>query len=298
MVLLPEELEKIKRAGKITAEALKLGEGMIKGGAVIFDIAEAVERKMVEMGGKPAFPANISINEVAAHYSPLVGDGIVVKETDYVKLDIGAHVDGFIADAAITVRPAGEDELILCAKKMLSVAIPMFTPGTQITDIGETIEGVAKEFGFKSIRNLTGHGIERYNLHAGVMIQNVKTNSAGVIDDGKVYACEPFCTNGAGMVKEVDPATIFRWIMDRPVRTVEARKIMELGKTDFARLPFAKRWLQKQFGSIKTELALKELSSIVSVYPYKILKETGNGMVTQFEHTIIVGEKPFVTTLL
>ena len=118
MVLLPEELEKIKRAGKITAEALKLGEGMIKGGAVIFDIAEAVERKMVEMGGKPAFPANISINEVAAHYSPLVGDGIVVKETDYVKLDIGAHVDGFIADAAITVRPAGEDELILCAKKI------------------------------------------------------------------------------------------------------------------------------------------------------------------------------------
>lgn len=259
-------------------------------------MAEAIERKIESLGGRPAFPINISINEVAAHYSPTLHNKNSIKADDYVKLDVGVHVDGWIGDTAITVRLAGEDEIIECSNRMLAVALPMFKPDASLADIGAAVEDVAKEFELNPVRNLTGHSLARYNLHAGHVVPNIRTNVAKTLLEGEVYAVEPFCTPGGGWVKDAEPPMIFRWIADSPVRMAEARRILQLAKTDFSKLPFAKRWVEKEISGVKLELALKQAIGSGGLHPYNILKESSGKPVGQAEHTVIVADKPIVTT--
>lgn len=291
-----EILEKYKKAGRIIAEVMELAKKRVKPGLKIFELAEFIEKKTIELGAKPGFPACISLNGMAAHYSPILNDTIEIGEKDYVKIDIGAHVDGYISDMAETVRIAGKDDIIKCSEKMLAKAMGMFKPGTTIREIGEAVENVAKEFGMNPIRNLTGHSIERHVLHAGMHIPNIKEDNKYQLREWEVYAIEPFCTPGNGFVKDSGSPLIFRWISDRPCRTQEARKIQELAKIEYERLPFAKRWIQKQIPSIKVELALKELLNSEALYAYHPLKEVSEKNVAQTEHTLIVRDKPILIT--
>ncbi len=291
-----ETLEKFRRAGKIAAEAREHGRKLIKEGALASEIAEAVEKKIIFLGGKLAFPLNISINDIAAHWTPPAADRTTIKAGDYVKIDVGDHIDGYLADTAITVRVAGKDNLIKCCEKMLEVGTSLFKPGVSISEIGEAIESVSKEFGFNSVRNLCGHSIDRHMVHAGMTIQNIKNDNKYQLRENEVYACEPFCTPGNGFVKDSGAAQIFRWLADRPTRMIEARKILELGKIKFERLPFAKRWVQKEISGAKVELALKQLIEMNAIYPYYPLREVSNAAVAQAEHTIIVKEKPIIIT--
>jgi methionyl aminopeptidase len=294
-----EVLEKYKKAGKIAAEAKEFGLKLIKPGALAIEIVEDVEKKIFQLGGKIAFPVNFSINDIAAHWTPVLNDITKVKEGEYVKLDIGVQIDGYIADTASTVKVGmKKDDLIICSEKMLEEALKLFKPGTTIGEIGEAIENAAKEFKFNPIRNLTGHSLNRHDLHSGAIIPNIKTDNKYQLRENEVYACEPFCTPGNGFVKESGNPLIFRWINDKPCRIQEARKILELARTEYERLPFAKRWIQKIVSGIKVELALKELLSSNSIYGYPILREISEKNVAQSEHTIIVREKPIITTKL
>lgn len=289
-------LEKYLKAGKIAKETLEYGKALVKGGATALEIAEAIEKKIFALGGKPAFPVNIGINETAAHFTPVLQSKEIIKAEDYVKLDLGVHIGGYIADTAVTIRPAGKDALVECSEKMLGVALALFVPGGKISEIGEAVEGVAKEFGFKAVRNLTGHGLKQYDLHAGTNVYNVKNSSQKILEEGEVYAVEPFCTTGAGLVKDSEPALIFMHLSDKPVRSAEARKIMEMAKTKYGGLPFAKRWLEKSLSPLKMNLALNELSRIGALHAFAQLKEVSGKPVAQSEHTVIVADKPIVTT--
>jgi len=294
-----EILDKYLKAGKIAARGRELGASLVKEGALVVDIAEKVEGEIKKLGGELAFPINISLNNAAAHYTPSLGDELVIERSDYVKIDVGVHVDGYIGDTAVTLCPAGKDDLIKCSEKMLAAAIPLFTPKRRIVEISEAIEGVAKEFGFNPVRNLTGHGLERFNVHAVPSIPNVSVSTNSplrglILTEGQVIACEPFCTTGRGMVKDVEPALIFKWMKDVPVRGFTSRQILSAAKDRWKGLPFAKRWVQKEFGGLKAQIALKELVKRGGLHAYKILKDSAP--VAQSEHTIIVGEKPLVTT--
>lgn len=289
-------LEKYMEAGRLSAEVRDYGASLVRPGTKLLDLAEAIDRKIAELKAEPAFPVNISINEIAAHYSPTLQDQTVIKAEDYVKVDIGIQVDGYIGDTAITVRPAGKDKLIECSEKMLETALKMFTPGTKMKDIGEAIENVAKRHGFNPIRNLSGHGLEQYDLHARSTVPNIKTNDDYVLKEGEVWAVEPFCTAGDGMVKESEPAMIFMFVQDKPGRTPESRKILELAKNRWHTLPFAKRWLQKELGSIKVEMALRQLIAANAIHVFDPLKEVSGKPVAQSEHTVIVAKEPIVTT--
>lgn len=291
-------LEKYIKAGEIAAQVLNFAKNIVKEEMLVVELAESIEKKIFELGAKPAFPVNISLNDLAAHYHPALNDKLAIKEEDYVKIDIGVHVDGYIGDTAATVRLAGKDRLIECSEKMLDNAIKIIRPGVTIGEIGETIENISKEFGFNPIRNLTGHSLDRFDVHAGMTIPNIKNDSKYQLREDEIYAIEPFCTTGNGLVKESGSALIFRWIVDRPTRMIEARKIMEMARDKYERLPFAKRWIQKEISPLKVELALKELLAVNALYGYQPLREVSNKPVAQSEHSIIVKDKPIILTSL
>ena len=290
-----EVLEAYKKAGKICAAVREFGARLIREDALAVDIADTVEKRIRELGARPAFQTTVSINDVAAHYAPVLHDPLTIKTADYVKLDLGVHVDGWIADTAVTIRPAGKDALIECVEKMLAAAIPMFRPGTIIEEISTTIEDVAKGFGLKPVANLTGHSIDRWTVHGGIVIPCVRGTAPKVLSEGEVYGTDIFVTAGKGLVKDSPPPTIFRWISDRPPRLPLARRLLAAARLDWQKLPFAKRWAQEKFGNV--DLALNQLVKGGSLYPYNVLKEVSGKPVAQAEHTVIVGDRPIVITI-
>ncbi|MEM5778130.1 MAG: type II methionyl aminopeptidase [Candidatus Aenigmatarchaeota archaeon] len=293
-----EVLDKYKKAGEVAAQVLEFAKSIIKENILVVELAEKIENKILELKAKPAFPVNISVNDMAAHYHPTLNDKLIIRAEDYVKIDVGVHIDGYIGDTAATFRLAGKDDLIICSEKMLENALKIIRPGITIAEIGEAIENTAIEFGFKPIRNLTGHSLDRFDVHSGLIIPNVKNDSKYQLREDEVIAIEPFCTNGDGFVKDSGSALIFRWINDRPTRLLEARKILEIARDKYEKLPFAKRWVQKEISPLKVELALKELLNVNALYGYQPLREVSGKPVAQSEHTVIVKEKPVILTTL
>ncbi|WP_457742152.1 type II methionyl aminopeptidase [Thermococcus sp.] len=294
-----EEVDALVKAGEIARKVKEEVMGMIRPGAKLLDIAEFVEKRILELGGRPAFPCNLSLNEIAAHYTPYKGDETVLNEGDYLKLDLGVHVDGYIADTAMTFRVGMEDdELMEAAKEALENAIATVRAGVMVRDIAKAIEETIRGRGFNPIVNLSGHKIERYKLHAGISIPNVyRQADTYVLKEGDVFAIEPFATTGAGQVIEVPPALIFMYVRDRPVRMLQARRLLMHIKKEYKTLPFAYRWLQGFLPEGQLKMALAQLDKAGAIYSYPILREVRGGAVAQFEHTVIVEKDgAYITT--
>jgi len=286
-----ESLSYYKKAGEIAKEVLEEGLKKIKPGVKLLEVAEFVEAKIIEKGGKPAFPCNISVNEIAAHYSPTAWDERTFEKGDLVKLDIGVHVNGYIADVAksIDLGNKGENKkLIEASEEALKNAIDMIKPGVKTSEIGETIEETIKGFGFVPVSNLTGHQLQRWRLHGGMFIPNVKIRGGEEIKEGDVIAIEPFATNGFGRVVDQSEAIIFRYLQDRPLRMKEARVILQYAKENFNTLPFAERWIANLVPRFKLNQALRQLIYSKAIHAYHILREKDKGIVSQAEHTVIV----------
>jgi methionyl aminopeptidase len=279
-----EVIEKYVRAGKVVSKVRDEAVKLVKVGASILEVAEFVERRIVEEGCKPAFPVNISLNDAAAHVTPKRNDDAVFGE-DVVKIDLGAHIDGYIADAAVTIDLAGEKELVRASREALNAAIEILHAGVNTGEIGRVIEEVITGYGYKPISNLTGHGLMQYVQHAPPAIPNVHTEHGVVLEAGDIIALEPFATNGAGRVVEGRLKEIYHLIGKKPVRHPAARKLLEqiLG---YNGLPFAKRWLEGQ----RVDFALLQLERAGVVAGYPVLKDAAGGMVSQAEHTVIITE--------
>jgi methionyl aminopeptidase len=290
-----DELEKYIKSGRIAAEACKNARNMLKPGVRIIDIAESVEDGIRKMGGEPAFPVNISINDTAAHYTPQFNDAKTIGENDVVKIDVGVHVDGYIGDTAFTWS-AKENMLIDASESVLKAAIAVIAPSVTVSEISSAIEGKAKELGVGLIVNLTGHTLDRYVFHGAPSIPNTSNDNSHRFEDGDVIAIEPFVLESNGTVKDSTPTEIYRHVIDRPVRLPEARKILELARGSYSSLPFAKRWLCKALSPLKVQLALTQLESVGAIEPFPVLKESRGRPIAQAEHTIIVKDKPIVTT--
>ena len=286
--------EKYIKAGKIASHVRDGAVKQAKPGVKLLYLAEFIETETRKLGGEPAFPANLSLNEIAAHYTPYKNDSTVIPENSILKIDIGVHVDGYVADTARTVAFSAELEKLSDASRLaLEEAIKIVKPGVKVADISKKIEETIKSCGFKPVSNLTGHGLDRYFLHASPQIPNIAVTGDIRLKDGQAIAIEPFATNGRGFVKESSPVLIYMLTGKKPVRNMDARKSMEFAEA-FNGLPFAERWLP--FDSVfKSRLSLRELKEKGILYEYPPLKETG--MVSQHEHTLIVGDEPIVTTL-
>lgn len=293
-----EILEKYIKAGRIGAKARELALEKARLGLNILELAEAIEGFIIKSGGRPAFPVNISINELAAHYTPAIGEKRVIKKGDLVKIDIGVEVDGYIGDLAFTYC-SEKNPLVDAANEAVNAGIAIIKPGITVGEIGRAIDKAVKDSGLGLIVNLTGHNLDRYIFHGGLSIPNMSNNSARALQEGDVIALEPFISQSNGRVDETGVIEIYQYIQDRPVRLASARKILQLTRDKYHGLPFARRWLVKEgITPLGISLALKQLEAVNAIKPYPVLKEIENKKIAQAEHTIIVLEKPIVTTRL
>ncbi len=283
-----EELENYEKAFKISEQAVGYVKKIDLTNRKILEIAEEIENVIKTLDGKPAWPVNILINEIAAHYTPDINDTIVLKEGDLVKIDIGVQVNGYICDKAFSLCVGQNTHpLIEASEKGLGEALKLIKPGTKIFEISEVVENTVNSFGFNTIRNLCGHAVERYNQHAHPSIPNGKNTIKEELQADQVIAMEVFATNGSGWVKESTPVLIFKYKEDRPVRLWEARQILDKAKIQFETLPFTRRWI-KDISTLKFDMAMRQLVEADAVYEYPPLKEESNGLVAVTEETVII----------
>ena len=293
-------MEAYEKSGKIVSKVRKKAVDYVHSEMKILELVEFVEGNIVEMGGTIAFPCNVSINEITAHYTSPPGDETIIKNGDLVKIDLGAHVDGYIADSAVSVL-VGDDEteldsekrelslnMIETAQEALQSAINTVRDGVELGEIGSAIEETIKNRGFNSVSNLTGHSMDRYILHAGISVPNIREQNHHKIEEGDVLAIEPFVTDGIGRVGDMNDAYIFRFLRERPMRMAQARKLLNMISTNYRNLPFSQRWLAEQSNEKQLNMAMRQLISSRAIYPYHVLKEKSDARVAQAEHTVIV----------
>lgn len=298
-----EELDKLIKAGKIGAEARELGASLVKPGASSREICEEIENLIIKRGAKLAFPCNLSINEIAAHYTPGINDDMKIPDSGIIKVDVGASIDGYLSDTATSVIIGSHNkELASAVSKALESVINIMKPNISIYDIGKTIESVIKSSGFRPIKNLTGHTISRYNLHAGESVPNYADRNTFYkkLRPGTQVAIEPFGTIGKGFVIDGPKAYIYSLTGRKPKAiSEEAQALLSYIQEKYSTLPFAARWLASEFEPSKVENMLGELVRQKAVVDYPILIEAGKGLVAQYEHTfLILNDKVIVTTLL
>ncbi|MCE4615404.1 MAG: type II methionyl aminopeptidase [Desulfurococcales archaeon] len=286
-----EVIKKYLRAGEIAREVREYSDKIVKPGEKALNVCLELERKIIDMGGKLAFPCNISINEVAAHFTPLYNDTTIIPPDAVVKVDLGVHIDGYIADTAKTIDLSDKHVLLLeASKEALEKAIKTLKPGVKAFEIGLAIEHVIKNYGFKPVRNLTGHSIDRYRIHAGLSIPNYGDRFAVFkINKDMTIAIEPFATNGKGLTREGKIANIYSLAKTNPRKLDrESREVFDYISQEYKTLPFTPRWLVPVFGEKTVEHAMRVLIKTKTLYVYPILVEVGRGLVSQFEHTILL----------
>ncbi len=290
-----EELEDWKKACKISAQALAYGKLLIKKGNNLLDVTKKTDEKIISLGGKIAFPSQVSMDQIAAHFCPTKNNNPVF-DNQIVKLDVGAHINGFIGDNACTVDLSGENnELVKASREALNNAIKIIKPGITLEEIGRTIQETIMNFGFSPVRNLSGHGLGKFEVHTKPTVPNYNNGDETEIKKGDIFAIEPFATNGHGIVIETSNPTVFSFVQKKPVRDMTTRQILkEIG--NYKGLPFAKWWLEEKFSLFRVNLALRQLENLGIIRGYPPLAERDNGLVSQAEHTILIEEKAIVLT--
>jgi len=286
-----EDLQKYQRAGKIAREIREEIKKTVKEGMPIIDICEKVEGLIREKGGKSAFPCNVSVNEIAAHYTSPINDKQTIPERSIVKVDIGVHVDGYIADTATSVCFDPEYvDMVYTAEKALEKAVELIRPGLSITRFGSEIQKIIKTRGFKPISNLTGHLIRRNIIHAGKSLPNVFNISTSRLKEGEVYGVEPFVTvsTASGRVENMREAYIFRYSKSKSLKNPYAKQILSFIKKNFLNLPFTERWLKDFTSSSSYKSAFSELLSSKAVIGYPVFVEASRKLVAQAEYTVLL----------
>jgi len=281
------EIEKIVKAGKIEKEVKEYAKSFIKKDMLLLDIAEKIENKIIELGGKVAFPTNLSINEIAAHYTPSYNDE--TKAYGLLKVDFGVHIEGFTADSAFSIDLENTEEnkkLIKASEEALKNALKKTVENKNLGEIGNTIQETINSFGYSPIINLTGHEMKQYELHSGLTIWNIKNNSKEQLNEG-LYAIEPFATDGKGKIYEGKPSEIYILQEDKNIRSNDAREILNYIIQEYKTLPFCSRWLVKKFG-IKSLFSLKQLEKNGNLYNYPELVEQSHSKVSQSENSILI----------
>lgn len=288
-----EALEKFRLSGKILREVREEMRTYVRENMPVIEVCEKTESLIREKGGKPAFPCNVSINEVAAHYTSPPGDKNIIPECSVVKVDLGVHIDGYVTDTAFTACFNPEYEVMTeTAEIALKTAIATIRNDVSTSKIGAAIETAIANRGYKPISNLTGHSVGRYLIHAGTSIPNVYQMSFTKLKTGEIYAIEPFVTvrDAGAVVEDYPQKTIFRLVKPKAAKTPYAKQLLKFIESNFFTLPFTERWIQDVLPKEKYKDAFKELLVKKAITSYPVFVEVTRKIVTQAEHTLIVND--------
>jgi len=303
MIVNEEEKDDAILAGKIAAKAIVYGKSIIRPDVKMVEVLDQIERFVKDNGGEMAFPAQIALNEIAAHYCPLADDIYTFKPTDIIKLDLGVHINGMIADTAATVIFKEDnnryEELLNiknASEEALHNVLKYIRPGVTLGEIGLIIQETIARYDLSPVRNLSGHGLGKYSIHEHPTIPNFDSRDKHELEDNQLIAIEPFATNGHGMIFESSNATLYSLDQMKGVRGNMTREVLQ-DIQKFKNLPFTTRWLTTKHSFSKVRYALNDLKNLDMVHEYPPLIEAGKGAVSQSEHTVIVREKPIITTL-
>jgi len=284
------QIEDYVKAGKIAGEVRENVRQKDWIGRTLAEICDYVESEIIKRGAKCAFPVNTSLNEVAAHYTAEPNDPKTVSDADLVKIDLGAQVNGYIADTAVTVNYDPQyDSLVQTAENALQSAMSMIKVGVKSKDVGRKIQNTIMDMGFKPIANLSGHSLDQYTIHAGKTVPNMWSIGSFDFSEDVAYACEPFVTakTGLGFVRNGKIKNIYALVSRKKTKDDEADKLQEYIWNNFNMLPFALRWIVKEWEEKEARKMLDFLIKKKVVKAYAILVEANGKTVAQAEHTFI-----------
>ncbi|MBN2371819.1 MAG: type II methionyl aminopeptidase [Vicinamibacteria bacterium] len=288
--MISETLDKLRRAGRVAAEARKFARLRATPGARLYELSLAVESEIGRLGADLAFPVQCSCNHVAAHFCPTIENDSVLGSGDLVKIDIGTHVDGWIADTAVTVNVGDDPDgraLVDAARAALDAGIAAARPRGDVREVSMAIERTIHERGFVPLRNLCGHGLGQWRVHAPPPIPNVAEFARDVLAPGSIVAFETFVSAGGGDVRPQGAAEIFRVDPDIDGAVLDREAL------DFIRsqrgLPFARRRLER-LGSGRGEMLLERLARRGDLTRYPPLVQAEGRRVAQAEHTLYINE--------
>lgn len=293
------------KAGKAVIGAKKLVRKLVQPGILLKNVADQGEEEIIKNGCELSFPINMSLNEIAAHFSPQIDDLSTIPDSGLLKIDIGAHYNGYIADSAFTINIDENPKFqnyVEAAQEALDAAIEIFNPGIKLYELGNVIEQKIKSRGLRPITNLGGHELKQFNLHAGPFIPNHKDVFHNqILKPGDAYACEPFATSGIGKVENGTQSYIYRFLK-KLKKNIPYEQLSYMNKIEenFKHLPFSPRWIEKK-SLIPKDKIKRTISSFVGkkiLDKYPILIEKSREPVSQEEHTIILDMdgKRIVTT--
>jgi methionyl aminopeptidase len=292
-----KEIDSYVKAGEIAKQVKSFARGLIRPGVKLIDIAEGIDAKIAEFGGEAAFPVNLSLNEVAAHFTPEPGCDKVAE--GILKVDIGVAVDGYIADTAFSVDLTEDNrfaDMIALNERILAEETSVVKVGMEVRDVGEAAQDVLDKAdgNFSIIRSLSGHALGKDTIHAGLTISNYRNENATVLDD-MAFAIEPFVTSGVGDIYEGQPGGIYVLQSDEPVRDRDARELLKFIKEKFMTRPFCLRFLEKEgFKKVKFSLAMMVKQGVLHHYPQLI--EKSRAPVSQAENTFVLFDGGVVCT--
>lgn len=304
--------ELLVELGKATRELRKQVSQKIDIGVDIKELINFLEVEIFSRGYLPSFPAMVSVNDMAAHYT-VFDEGYVLKKGDVIKVDFGLSKNGFLTDNAFTheVGSNNHKDLIDTAKACLDAAIERAEAGTKMQDIGECVFEVARQRGFNTIHNLSGHQIGQNALHYGLSVPNLNNGDTQEVPQTSQFAIEPFVTYGEPRIKSCRLSNIVHLRQYKPVRDPIAMKVLKHIKTHFEHLPFSKRWLVQEvldedlqgktglvgFDKRKVLYAVSILKKYGVLYEYDELGTVDGEIVAQFEDCVLFvdGEKTIIT---
>jgi len=284
------QIEDYLKAGKIAGEVRENVRKKDWIGSTLAEICEYVESEIIKRGAKCAFPVNTSLNEVAAHYTAEPNNPKTVSDSDLIKIDLGAQINGYIADTAVTVNYDPQyDSLVQTAENALQSAMLMIKVGVKSKDVGRKIQNTIMDMGFKPIANLSGHSLDQYTSHAGKTVPNMWSIGSFDFSEDVAYACEPFVTtkNALGFVRNGKIKNIFALVSRKKTKDEEADRLTDYIWNNFNMLPFALRWLLKEWEEKEARRLLEILVKKKVVHAYAILVEANGKTVAQAEHTFI-----------
>ncbi|KAL6459859.1 hypothetical protein MHYP_G00316180 [Metynnis hypsauchen] len=278
----------------------------IKPGLSMIEICECLEecsRRLIKENGLNAglaFPTGCSLNNCAAHYTPNAGDPTVLQYDDVCKIDFGTHINGRIIDCAFTVTFNPKyDRLLEAVRDATNTGIKCAGIDVRLCDIGESIQEVmesyeveldGKTYQVKPIRNLNGHSIGQYRIHAGKTVPIVKGGEATRMEEGEAYAIETFGSTGKGVVHDDMDCSHYMKNFDVghvPIRLPRAKHLLNVVNENFDTLAFCRRWLDR-LGESKYLMALKNLCDLGIIDPYPPLCDAKGSYTAQYEHTILL----------